>query len=151
MNWRHKLADKKTRKSLERGDFRLLHYAGEVTYCVVGKRRHKKTHLRCQYTFNMFSSFHVLYFLWSILFNRVHWQKQWSVVQEHQRCKCTGCTMKDNAGQGGWKENGSYYLHSLVFGPTRFNGSKCVCTHVCFLICAFVCVTNRWCACQRTL
>ncbi|TRY55626.1 hypothetical protein DNTS_008831 [Danionella cerebrum] len=32
----HKLADKKTRKSLERGDFRLLHYAGEVTYCVVG-------------------------------------------------------------------------------------------------------------------
>uniref|UniRef100_H3DEN5 Myosin IH n=1 Tax=Tetraodon nigroviridis TaxID=99883 RepID=H3DEN5_TETNG len=32
----HKLADKMTRKSLERGDFRLLHYAGEVTYCVVG-------------------------------------------------------------------------------------------------------------------
>uniref|UniRef100_A0A672T1R9 Myosin IH n=2 Tax=Cyprinidae TaxID=7953 RepID=A0A672T1R9_SINGR len=32
----HKLANKKTRKSLERGDFRLLHYAGEVTYCVVG-------------------------------------------------------------------------------------------------------------------
>uniref|UniRef100_A0A8C1M770 Myosin IHa n=1 Tax=Cyprinus carpio TaxID=7962 RepID=A0A8C1M770_CYPCA len=32
----HKLADKKTRKSLERGDFRLLHYAGEVTYCVLG-------------------------------------------------------------------------------------------------------------------
>ncbi|XP_066509754.1 unconventional myosin-Ih-like, partial [Hoplias malabaricus] len=32
----HKLADKKTRKSLDRGDFRLLHYAGEVTYCVVG-------------------------------------------------------------------------------------------------------------------
>uniref|UniRef100_A0A8C1K8A1 Myosin IHa n=1 Tax=Cyprinus carpio TaxID=7962 RepID=A0A8C1K8A1_CYPCA len=32
----YKLADKKTRKSLERGDFRLLHYAGEVTYCVVG-------------------------------------------------------------------------------------------------------------------
>uniref|UniRef100_A0A672T1S3 Myosin IH n=1 Tax=Sinocyclocheilus grahami TaxID=75366 RepID=A0A672T1S3_SINGR len=31
----HKLANKKTRKSLERGDFRLLHYAGEVTYCVV--------------------------------------------------------------------------------------------------------------------
>lgn len=27
-----------TRKTLERGDFRLLHYAGEVTYCVVGKR-----------------------------------------------------------------------------------------------------------------
>ncbi|KAK2837302.1 hypothetical protein Q5P01_014514 [Channa striata] len=25
-----------TRKTLERGDFRLLHYAGEVTYCVVG-------------------------------------------------------------------------------------------------------------------
>uniref|UniRef100_A0A096LRV8 Myosin IH n=1 Tax=Poecilia formosa TaxID=48698 RepID=A0A096LRV8_POEFO len=33
----HKLADKMTRKTLERGDFRLLHYAGEVTYCVVGK------------------------------------------------------------------------------------------------------------------
>uniref|UniRef100_A0A669CWK5 Unconventional myosin-Ih n=1 Tax=Oreochromis niloticus TaxID=8128 RepID=A0A669CWK5_ORENI len=32
----HKLADQKTRKTLERGDFRLLHYAGEVTYCVVG-------------------------------------------------------------------------------------------------------------------
>uniref|UniRef100_A0A6Q2XFT0 Myosin motor domain-containing protein n=1 Tax=Esox lucius TaxID=8010 RepID=A0A6Q2XFT0_ESOLU len=32
----HKLADKTTRKTLERGDFRLLHYAGEVTYCVVG-------------------------------------------------------------------------------------------------------------------
>ncbi|KAM9744048.1 LOW QUALITY PROTEIN: unconventional myosin-Ih [Menidia menidia] len=32
----HKLADKLTRKTLERGDFRLLHYAGEVTYCVVG-------------------------------------------------------------------------------------------------------------------
>uniref|UniRef100_A0A8D3DZM9 Myosin IH n=1 Tax=Scophthalmus maximus TaxID=52904 RepID=A0A8D3DZM9_SCOMX len=32
----HKLADKMTRKTLERGDFRLLHYAGEVTYCVVG-------------------------------------------------------------------------------------------------------------------
>uniref|UniRef100_A0A3P9PAZ3 Unconventional myosin-Ih-like n=1 Tax=Poecilia reticulata TaxID=8081 RepID=A0A3P9PAZ3_POERE len=31
----HKLADKNTRKTLERGDFRLLHYAGEVTYCVV--------------------------------------------------------------------------------------------------------------------
>uniref|UniRef100_A0A8B9J5Q4 Myosin IHa n=1 Tax=Astyanax mexicanus TaxID=7994 RepID=A0A8B9J5Q4_ASTMX len=30
----HKLADKKTRKTLDRGDFRLLHYAGEVTYCV---------------------------------------------------------------------------------------------------------------------
>uniref|UniRef100_A0A3B4V6M8 Unconventional myosin-Ih-like n=1 Tax=Seriola dumerili TaxID=41447 RepID=A0A3B4V6M8_SERDU len=29
----HKLADQKTRKTLERGDFRLLHYAGEVTYC----------------------------------------------------------------------------------------------------------------------
>lgn len=27
-----------TRKTLERGDFRLLHYAGEVTYCVVGKK-----------------------------------------------------------------------------------------------------------------
>lgn len=33
----HKLADQKTRKTLERGDFRLLHYAGEVTYCVVGE------------------------------------------------------------------------------------------------------------------
>uniref|UniRef100_A0A8B9GVK7 Myosin IHa n=1 Tax=Astyanax mexicanus TaxID=7994 RepID=A0A8B9GVK7_ASTMX len=33
----HKLADKKTRKTLDRGDFRLLHYAGEVTYCVVAK------------------------------------------------------------------------------------------------------------------
>ncbi|XP_036382610.1 unconventional myosin-Ih [Megalops cyprinoides] len=32
----HKLADKNTRKTLDRGDFRLLHYAGEVTYCVVG-------------------------------------------------------------------------------------------------------------------
>ncbi|KAF7217069.1 transcript variant X1 [Nothobranchius furzeri] len=32
----HKLAGKETRKSLDRGDFRLLHYAGEVTYCVVG-------------------------------------------------------------------------------------------------------------------
>ncbi|XP_074527408.1 unconventional myosin-Ih [Halichoeres trimaculatus] len=32
----HKLADKMTRKTLDRGDFRLLHYAGEVTYCVVG-------------------------------------------------------------------------------------------------------------------
>uniref|UniRef100_A0A3Q3B9E4 Myosin IHa n=1 Tax=Kryptolebias marmoratus TaxID=37003 RepID=A0A3Q3B9E4_KRYMA len=31
----HKLADKMIRKTLERGDFRLLHYAGEVTYCVV--------------------------------------------------------------------------------------------------------------------
>ncbi|KAI1901000.1 hypothetical protein AGOR_G00055630 [Albula goreensis] len=32
----HRLADQKTRKTMERGDFRLLHYAGEVTYCVVG-------------------------------------------------------------------------------------------------------------------
>ncbi|XP_044190564.1 unconventional myosin-Ih isoform X2 [Thunnus albacares] len=32
----HKLADQKTRKTLGRGDFRLLHYAGEVTYCVIG-------------------------------------------------------------------------------------------------------------------
>ncbi|KAK2912033.1 hypothetical protein Q8A67_004166 [Cirrhinus molitorella] len=32
----HKLADQKTRKTLKRGDFRLLHYAGEVTYSVVG-------------------------------------------------------------------------------------------------------------------
>ncbi|KAF5881627.1 unconventional myosin-Ih, partial [Clarias magur] len=31
-----KLADKTIRRTLERGDFRLLHYAGEVTYCVVG-------------------------------------------------------------------------------------------------------------------
>uniref|UniRef100_A0A8D2ZIK2 Myosin IHb n=1 Tax=Scophthalmus maximus TaxID=52904 RepID=A0A8D2ZIK2_SCOMX len=31
----HKLADQKTRKTLDRGDFRLLHYAGEVTYCVM--------------------------------------------------------------------------------------------------------------------
>lgn len=39
-DYRHKLADKMTRKTLDRGDFRLLHYAGEVTYCVVGKRNH---------------------------------------------------------------------------------------------------------------
>uniref|UniRef100_A0A671NWV0 Unconventional myosin-Ih-like n=1 Tax=Sinocyclocheilus anshuiensis TaxID=1608454 RepID=A0A671NWV0_9TELE len=32
----HKLADQKTRKTLERGDFRLLHYAGEVTYSAAG-------------------------------------------------------------------------------------------------------------------
>ncbi|KPP75317.1 unconventional myosin-Ih-like [Scleropages formosus] len=32
----HRLADQKTRKTMDRGDFRLLHYAGEVTYCVVG-------------------------------------------------------------------------------------------------------------------
>ncbi|XP_062874427.1 unconventional myosin-Ih, partial [Trichomycterus rosablanca] len=32
----YNLAEKRTRKTLERGDFRLLHYAGEVTYCVVG-------------------------------------------------------------------------------------------------------------------
>uniref|UniRef100_A0A8C9VJN6 Myosin IH n=1 Tax=Scleropages formosus TaxID=113540 RepID=A0A8C9VJN6_SCLFO len=31
----HRLADQKTRKTMDRGDFRLLHYAGEVTYCVV--------------------------------------------------------------------------------------------------------------------
>uniref|UniRef100_A0A8C8ISU8 Myosin motor domain-containing protein n=1 Tax=Oncorhynchus tshawytscha TaxID=74940 RepID=A0A8C8ISU8_ONCTS len=36
----HKLSDKKIRKTLDRGDFRLLHYAGEVTYCVVGKVSH---------------------------------------------------------------------------------------------------------------
>lgn len=36
-DFRHKLADKMIRKTMERGDFRLLHYAGEVTYCVVGK------------------------------------------------------------------------------------------------------------------
>lgn len=34
---RHKLADQKTRKSLDRGEFRLLHYAGEVTYSVTGE------------------------------------------------------------------------------------------------------------------
>uniref|UniRef100_A0A8C8RM37 Myosin IC n=1 Tax=Pelusios castaneus TaxID=367368 RepID=A0A8C8RM37_9SAUR len=32
----HKLADQKTRKSLDREQFRLLHYAGEVTYSVTG-------------------------------------------------------------------------------------------------------------------
>ncbi|XP_061461437.1 unconventional myosin-Ic isoform X2 [Rhineura floridana] len=32
----HKLADAKTRKSLGREEFRLLHYAGEVTYSVAG-------------------------------------------------------------------------------------------------------------------
>uniref|UniRef100_A0A452TYA3 Unconventional myosin-Ic n=1 Tax=Ursus maritimus TaxID=29073 RepID=A0A452TYA3_URSMA len=32
----HKLADQRTRKSLDRGEFRLLHYAGEVTYSVTG-------------------------------------------------------------------------------------------------------------------
>ncbi|XP_041916381.1 unconventional myosin-Ih isoform X2 [Alosa sapidissima] len=32
----HKLADQKTRKTLDRGDFRLIHYAGEVTYSVKG-------------------------------------------------------------------------------------------------------------------
>ncbi|OWK15111.1 MYO1C, partial [Cervus elaphus hippelaphus] len=32
----HKLADQRTRKSLDRGEFRLLHYAGEVTYNVTG-------------------------------------------------------------------------------------------------------------------
>uniref|UniRef100_A0A8B9TP16 Myosin IC n=1 Tax=Anas platyrhynchos TaxID=8839 RepID=A0A8B9TP16_ANAPL len=32
----HKLADQKTRKSLGREEFRLLHYAGEVTYSVAG-------------------------------------------------------------------------------------------------------------------
>ncbi|XP_067910834.1 unconventional myosin-Ih isoform X3 [Heterodontus francisci] len=32
----HKLADQKTRKTMCRGDFRLLHYAGEVTYNVTG-------------------------------------------------------------------------------------------------------------------
>lgn len=32
----HKLADQRTRKSLDRGEFRLLHYAGEVTYSVSG-------------------------------------------------------------------------------------------------------------------
>lgn len=34
---RHKLADQRTRKSLGRGEFRLLHYAGEVTYSVTGE------------------------------------------------------------------------------------------------------------------
>uniref|UniRef100_A0A2I3GMN5 Unconventional myosin-Ic n=1 Tax=Nomascus leucogenys TaxID=61853 RepID=A0A2I3GMN5_NOMLE len=33
----HKLADQRTRKSLGRGEFRLLHYAGEVTYSVTGE------------------------------------------------------------------------------------------------------------------
>lgn len=32
-----KLADQKTRKSIDWVDFRLLHYAGEVTYCAVGE------------------------------------------------------------------------------------------------------------------
>ncbi|KAJ8005944.1 hypothetical protein DPEC_G00123140 [Dallia pectoralis] len=32
----HKLGDQTTRKTMERDEFRLLHYAGEVTYCVVG-------------------------------------------------------------------------------------------------------------------
>uniref|UniRef100_A0A674A592 Myosin IH n=1 Tax=Salmo trutta TaxID=8032 RepID=A0A674A592_SALTR len=36
----HKFSDKKTRKTLDRGNFRLLHYAGEVTYGVVGKGSH---------------------------------------------------------------------------------------------------------------
>ncbi|XP_062999815.1 unconventional myosin-Ih isoform X2 [Elgaria multicarinata webbii] len=37
-SWRRKrkLADQKTRKSIDWVDFRLLHYAGEVTYCTVG-------------------------------------------------------------------------------------------------------------------
>lgn len=33
----HKLADAKTRKSLGREEFRLLHYAGDVTYSVAGQ------------------------------------------------------------------------------------------------------------------
>lgn len=37
---RHRLADQRIRKTMERGDFRLLHYAGEVTYCVVGESGH---------------------------------------------------------------------------------------------------------------
>ena len=41
---RHRLADITTRKTLDRGDFRLLHYAGEVTYCVVGKRDRHTQH-----------------------------------------------------------------------------------------------------------
>uniref|UniRef100_A0A8C5ALE1 Myosin IH n=1 Tax=Gadus morhua TaxID=8049 RepID=A0A8C5ALE1_GADMO len=40
----HRLADITTRKTLDRGDFRLLHYAGEVTYCVVGKRDRHTQH-----------------------------------------------------------------------------------------------------------
>jgi len=32
-----KLADQRTRKSIDWVDFRLLHYAGEVTYCAVGE------------------------------------------------------------------------------------------------------------------
>ncbi|KAG2470339.1 MYO1H protein, partial [Polypterus senegalus] len=35
----HRLADQKTRKTMERMDFRLLHYAGEVTYCVIGEEQ----------------------------------------------------------------------------------------------------------------
>nr|XP_014350501.1 PREDICTED: unconventional myosin-Ic [Latimeria chalumnae] len=35
----HKLADQKTRKTFGREDFRLLHYAGDVNYTVMGKRR----------------------------------------------------------------------------------------------------------------
>uniref|UniRef100_A0A9J7XAL5 Myosin IH n=1 Tax=Cyprinus carpio carpio TaxID=630221 RepID=A0A9J7XAL5_CYPCA len=58
----YKLADKKTRKSLERGDFRLLHYAGEVTYCVVGKRRRKNTSQMSVNLRNMFSGFQNLLF-----------------------------------------------------------------------------------------
>lgn len=53
-DYRHKLADKMTRKTLERGDFRLLHYAGEVTYCVVGKGNHNVRH--CYSNINLFSS-----------------------------------------------------------------------------------------------
>uniref|UniRef100_A0A8B9KTX0 Myosin IHb n=1 Tax=Astyanax mexicanus TaxID=7994 RepID=A0A8B9KTX0_ASTMX len=34
----HMLADQKTRKTLGRGEFRLMHYAGEVTYSVTGKK-----------------------------------------------------------------------------------------------------------------
>lgn len=34
---RRKLADQKTWKSIDWVDFRLLHYAGEVTYCAVGE------------------------------------------------------------------------------------------------------------------
>uniref|UniRef100_A0AAY5ECY6 Myosin motor domain-containing protein n=1 Tax=Electrophorus electricus TaxID=8005 RepID=A0AAY5ECY6_ELEEL len=44
----HRLANKKTRKTLERGDFRLLHYAGEVTYCVVGETALSNTRINTE-------------------------------------------------------------------------------------------------------
>lgn len=39
---RHKLADQKTRKSLGREEFRLSHYAGDVTYSVAGNTEKTK-------------------------------------------------------------------------------------------------------------